>query len=252
LRFAAPLLGPAPTGFVLKGGFQPGEVLAAIPTGSTAPIFTFEAPTGSFYIRMHTIAGGQESAPSNEVPLHVNVPVLPSPPSGLTGLVNGNSVALSWNNTFGGGPPTNVILGVTGDLSLSLPIGLGETFSFANVPPGRYTLRVRGANRGGWGTPSNAVTLTFPGPCSGAPLPPTNFLAYRIGNTIHVVWDPPTAGAAPTSYLLNVTGAYVGSFPTSGRTLSGAAGPGSYKLDVISQNACGSSAPTPSQTVVIP
>lgn len=252
LRFASPLLGPPPAGFLLKGGFQPGEVLAAIPTGSTAPIFTFEAPTGSFYIRMHTIAGGQESAPSNEVPLHVNVPVLSSAPAGLTGLVNGNTVALAWDNTFGGGPPTNVILGVTGDLSLSVPIGLGETFSFADVPPGRYTLRVRGANRAGWGPPSNAVTLTFPGPCSGAPLPPVNFLAYRSGNTIFVVWDPPVAGPAPTSFTLNVTGAYVGSFPTPGRQLSGAAAPGAYKLDVVAQNACGSSAPTPSQTVVVP
>ena len=30
---------------------------------------------------------------------------------------------------------------------------------------------------------SNAVTVTLPGSCSGAPLTPASFLAYRVGNT---------------------------------------------------------------------
>jgi hypothetical protein len=252
LRFSSPLLGPAPTGFILKGGLLPGEVLAEIPTNSSAPIFTFVAPTGSFFIRMHTLAGAEQSGPSNEVPLHVNVPVTPSAPINLTGLVNGSDVFLSWKNTFGGGPPSSLILSVRGDATLETPLPLSETFSFANVPPGTYTIRVRGVVRGSWGPSSSPVTLTFPGSCSGAPLPPTNFLAYRIGSTIYVLWDPPAGGPAPTSYTLNVTGAYVGSFPTPGRALSGQVPPGSYKLEAIAQNPCGASAATPPQTVVVP
>jgi hypothetical protein len=46
--------------------------------------------------------------------------------------------------------------------------------------------------------------------------------------------------------------AFAGTFATPGRTLSGAAGPGSYQLNVAAVNACGASAATPSQTVVIP
>jgi subtilisin-like proprotein convertase family protein len=252
LRFSSPLLGPPPTGFMLKGGLLPGEVLAEIPTNSNAPIFTFVAPTGSFFIRMHSLAGAEQSVPSNEVPLHVNVPVTPSAPINLTGLVNGSDVFLSWKNTFGGGPPSSLRLIVSGAATLDSPLALTETFSFANVPPGTYTVRVREVVRGRQGPSSSPVTLTFPGPCSGAPLPPANFLAYRIGNTVFVLWDPPAGGPAPTGYILNVTGAYVGSFPTAGRALSGQVPPGSYKLEAIAQNPCGASGPTPPQTVVVP
>jgi subtilisin-like proprotein convertase family protein len=252
LRFSPPVLGPRPTGFVVKGGRLPHEVIAAIPTSSTAPVFTFVAPTGSFFIRVHTLVGEEESAASNEVPLHVNVPVVPSAPVNLIGLVNGSSVALAWKNTFGGGPPSDVILSVRGSLTLETRIGRSETFSFASVPPGTYTMRVRGINRGGWGPSSNPVTLTFPGACSGAPQPPANLLGYRVGRRVFVLWDPPAAGAAPTTYTLNVTGAIAGSFPTAGRALSGDVGPGSYKLEVVARNACGTSPPTAPQTVVVP
>ena len=79
------------------------------------------------------------------------------------------------------------------------------------------------------GGSSNAVTLTFPGPCSGAPLPPTNFLAYKSGTTIFVVWDPPTGGPAATGYVLNVSGSLSGNFPTTGRALSGTVGAGTLQ-----------------------
>ena len=39
------------TGYVLEGGVTPGSVLASLPTGSTAPTFTFDAPTGAFFVR---------------------------------------------------------------------------------------------------------------------------------------------------------------------------------------------------------
>jgi subtilisin-like proprotein convertase family protein len=252
LRFVPPLLGPPPTGYMLKGGLQPNQVLAAFPTGNAAPIFTFIAPTGSFFIRMHSLAGTAESGPSNEVPLHVNVPVTPTAPINLIGLANGSTVTLAWKNTFGGGPPTNIILSVRGALTAEIPVGLRESLSFVNVPPGTYTVRVRGAVTGSWGPSSTPVTLTFPGGCSGAPLPPSNVLAYRIGRTVHAIWDPPPAGPAPTSFRLDVTGAFTGSFSTAGRALSGAAGSGAYKLDLVAVNPCGVSAPAPSQAVTVP
>jgi hypothetical protein len=113
-------------------------------------------------------------------------------------------------------------------------------------------MSVRAANAGGSSGPSNAVTLTFPSPCSGAPSAPANFLAYKEGSTLFVVWDPPESGPAPTSYLVNVSGAFVGSIPTAVRTLSGTVGPGSYGLSVAAVNPCGASAATPEQVVVIP
>ena len=164
-------------------------MLASIPTGSQSPIFTFVAPTGSFHVRMHGQLAADRSPASNEVPLHVNVPVPPSAPANLLGLVNGSTLDLAWKNTFGGGPASGLIVDVTGSVNTSLPLGLTERFSFTPVPGGTYTFRLRGTNGGGASPSSDPVTLAFPTACSGAPEPPANFLGYRIGNTVFVVWD---------------------------------------------------------------
>jgi Bacterial Ig domain len=251
VRWTPPTTGLTPTSFVLEGGLTPGAPLAFLPTG-VAPIHTFQAPTGSFYIRVRSIAGAERSDPSNEVQLFVNVPIGPSAPANLLGLVNGSSLALAWRNTFGGAAPTGLLLDVSGPVNLSLPLGLTETFNFNNVPPGTYTLSLRAFNAAGTSTPSNPVTLTFPLPCQGPPETPSNFLAYRVGNTLIVLWDPAATGTAPTSYLVNVTGASIASIPTPTRSLSGGVGPGSYTLSVVAVNACGGSAPTAVQTVIVP
>lgn len=253
LRFTAPTTGPAPTGYVVTGGLAPREELAAIPTGSTDPIYTFVAPTGSFYVRVHTLAGGRRSEAPNEIRIHVNVPVPPSAPANLTGLANGSSIALAWRNTFAGGAPGNVILDVTGSINASLPLGLTDSFQFAGVPGGSYTFRLRAQNGVGVSPSSNALAMSFPEPgCAGAPLPPSNFLAYRLANTIHVLWDPAATGPAPAAFVLNVGGSFGGSFGTPGRSLSGTVGSGTYHLSVAAENACGRSAATVAQTVVVP
>lgn len=253
LRWKPPVTGAVPSGYVLEGGVNPGQVLGSIPTGSATPTFTFTAPTGSFYVRLHATGPGGRSAASNEIQIHVNTGAAPSAPADLLGLVDGSSLALAWRNTFSGGAPASLMLDISGTTSLTVPMGLTDTFSFAGVPPGGYTLAVRALNASGIaGPPSNAVTLTFPGGCSGAPETPTNLLAYRIGNTIHVIWDPPTGGPSPTGYLLHVAGAFVGSFPTASRSLSGAVGAGIYGLSVSATNGCGASAATPVQVVAVP
>ena len=99
---------------------------------------------------------------------------------------------------------------------------------------------------------SNAVTLSFPGACSGPPLAPSNFLAYRVGRTVFVVWDPAASGPAPTSYVVNVTGAYTGNIPTPARALNGTVGPGTYTISVSAANACGASPATAAQSVTVP
>jgi hypothetical protein len=240
------------TGFVLEGGVNPGEVLASIPTNSTTPTFTFAAPSGAFYIRVHAVAGPLRSPPSNEIQIFVNVPVAPSPPSDLRGLVNGTDIALSWTNTFAGGAPTSLWLNVAGAITATLPLPIGEAFAYANVPPGTYTLSVVAANASGVSAPSNEVTLTFPGLCSGVPAAPTKLQTWKVGTTIFLLWDPPASGPAVTSYTVAVTGAYSGYFETTGRTLSGAAAPGSYTVSVTARNVCGVGSRTPEQTVEIP
>ncbi len=97
VSWRAPLIGPAPTGYVLEGGVRPGEVLATIPINSTTPTFTFEAPPGAYYIRLRTVAGAGVSRPSGEVRLYVGAFSGPTAPRSLTGygrrLVGGPQLA---------------------------------------------------------------------------------------------------------------------------------------------------------------
>jgi predicted phage tail protein len=236
---------------MLEGGNHPGEVLATLPTGSTAPTLTFTSPAGVFYLRVRAFSGASWSAPSNEVRLHVNVPVPPSAPANLLGLVDGSTIALSWINTMEGGAPTSVRLNVSGSWSGTLPLLLGEAFRLTNVPAGSYTISVSAVNAAGESPPSNAVALTFPGACSGVPATPRNFVAVASGRTIHLAWDPPVSGAAITDYSVLVTGSYIGTLTTSARTLSGAVAPGTYSVSVIATNPCGASAPTAARTLAI-
>ena len=183
LRWAPSAGGTPPTSYVVEGGFSPGEVLASLATGSASPIYSFGAPNGAFYVRVRARSLWASSSPSNEVRLFVNTPTPPSPPATLTGLVNGSSLALTWKNTFEGGSPTGAVLDVTGALTLSLPLGPSELFTYIGVPPGTYTFRVRASNAAGVSAPSNPVSLTFPQACTGVPLAPVNVVAYRMDRT---------------------------------------------------------------------
>jgi hypothetical protein len=251
-RWDAPLGGLLPTDYVVEGGLIPGQVLASLRTDSAFPIYTITAPSGAFYVRVHTISGASRSEASNEIRVFINVPSPPSAPANLVGVVNGSSLSLAWRNTFAGGAPTSVMLDVTGAIVGSLPLGPTDTATFPTVPAGTYTIRLRATNAAGASAASNPVTLTFPSPCSGAPLPPANFLAYKIGNTAYVIWDPPLTGRAPTSYVLNVGGPITAVIPTTARSLHGVVPPGTYNLSVAATNACGTSASTPVQVLTMP
>jgi Tol biopolymer transport system component len=252
VRWTTAAFGPAPTDFVIEGGSASTEIAASVASGSTTPMFSFVAPAGSYYVRVHAVNGAMRSAPSNELQIHVNAAIVPSAPAHLLGLVNGSTLALTWTNTYAGGAPTSFVLEVTGALTASLPVGRGDSFALAGVPEGTYTLALRAVNATGTSAPSNAVTLTFPGPCSGAPDVPRDLRVYRSESTVHVAWAPGASGPAPTAYVLIVTGSSSSSYVTAARAMSGAIAPGTYALTVVAVNACGASAGTPAQTVVVP
>jgi hypothetical protein len=245
-------IGPRPTSFVVEGGIAPGQVLASLDTGGPFPIFAVSAPTGAFHVRVHALTANERSGPSNEIQIFVNTPTPPSAPANLLTLVNGTSLALTWRPTFLGGAATAHVLNVSGSVTASLPLSEATNAAFDTVPGGTYTLSVSASNASGISAASNTATVTVPGSCSGAPFVPAGFLAYRVGNTIFVVWDPPASGPAPTQYVLTVSGAFNGGFPTTARALSGAVGPGSYGLTVAALNPCGTSAGTAVQIVTVP
>lgn len=253
-RWKAPLHGPAPTGYSIEGGLAPGETLAALSTGSPNPLVTLSGvPDGAFYVRARAFDGAAGSAVSNETRIFVNQPLPPSTPESLLASVAGSVLTLSWRNTFTAGEPADLALDATGTLTGTVPLAGGlDTVTFAGVPPGTYSLRLRATNAAGTSAPSNVVAVTVPVACAGTPQPPANFLAFREGNQITVLWDAPATGPAPTNYTLDVSGAYVGSFPLPTRSVSAPVPPGSYTFSVRANHACGSSVYTVPQTVVVP
>jgi hypothetical protein len=244
--------GSTPTGYLIEGGITPGSVLGSLRTESPATTFTFTAPSGMFFIRLHALLNNFRSAASNEIQLVVDAAVVPSAPANVLGMVNGSSAALSWTNTFSGGAPTAVQLNVAGTQTGSFPVGMVETVSVGGVPGGTYTFTLTASNAAGVSPPSTAVTLTIPGGCSGPPGVPTYFAVSRSGRSLTLTWNPPVSGAAVTSYAIHASGAIDASVPTATRSLTGSVGPGTYSLNVVAVNECGTSAPSNVITVIVP
>ncbi|MGE0363409.1 MAG: hypothetical protein AB7H93_24470 [Vicinamibacterales bacterium] len=252
LRWRPAASGPAPTAFLLSGGTAPGETLAVLSLDGAHRLVTLALPPGVYFVRLQAHANGATSAPSQELRVDLGATAPPSAPWGLTGVADGAALALSWRRTYGGGRPDAAILDVSGDASLSLPLGAAETFSFAPVPPGTYTFRVRSANAAGAGPSSNAVTLAFPSPCAGPPEAPRDLLVHRDGRALELLWSPPETGPAATGYVLAVSGAVAGALPTTTRSMRGAVGPGTYQFAVTATNPCGASPPAPTAVVTVP
>jgi uncharacterized protein (DUF1800 family) len=183
-------------------------------------------------------------------------PAAPSAPLNLIGTANRSNLALRWTNPLDGAVPDSMALDVSGPVTISVPLALGDTFSYSGVPNGTYTFAVRAVNVAGSSAPSNVVTLTFPGmgtaSCTDAPQAPESFTALRTGNMLSVAWQPPAAGPAPAEYVVSVGGSAAATFTTSGLTLSGAAPRGTYVLNVRSVNACGQSPASASRTISVP
>jgi YVTN family beta-propeller protein len=241
-----------PAGYVVEGGVNPGEVLAAVPVNRTPTSFAFDAPTGVFYLRLHAWTASGRSQASNEIRIFVNVPQAPAAPTGLIGLADGANLVLSWQNGSTTGAPTSIILDVSGARTLSMPLPPNETFTFAGVPTGTYTFAVHAANGGGTSPPSAPVTLSFPGTCPGPPQQPVNLAVSRAGSVVSARWDPPGSGPAVSSYVLRVTGALDLTLPLTTRSISGTVPSGTYNLAVMAVNPCGSGIETPQQSVTVP
>ena len=251
-RWNGPVSGPAPAAFLLTGGLAPGQTLASVPIDAGHRLIAVRLAPGTYYARLHTQAGAGLSVASNEVRVMVNVPAAPASPTGLVGLADGATVTLAWTPSFAGGTALASVLEVSGATTLSLPLGAASAFSFAPVPAGSYTFAVRAANAFGLSAPSSPVTLTFPGACAATPQPPARVAVHRAGRALLVFWDPPATGPAPTSYLVNVSGAFTAAVPTTGRLVGGTVGPGTYGFAVRSVNPCGQSPPSPLQTSAVP
>lgn len=258
LSWRAPLIGPAPTGYLLEGGSRPGQVLATIPISGAVDRFTFQAPAGAYYVRLRTQAGGTMSRPSGEIRMFVGDYSGPTAPRSLTAYGRGQSVVLNWQNTFGGGEPTGITVDVTqnGARVASIPIGMTSTWTYNQVPNGTFGFTVRATNSTGTSGSSNNVTLTFPLSGCSVPRSPGSFSVAANGRVVSAYWLAPTSGTNPTRYVVEArqrapVQRELGVFPVSGTTISSPIAPGRYELRVRSENLCGQSSYTSRHSVTV-
>jgi hypothetical protein len=197
----------------------------------------------------------------------------PGAPSNLTYQVNGGSVWLNWISSTGMSPtfePNSSFYRLEAASAPGAPAfftwdssSRGDTpqsrkmfyvltdFATAGVAPGNYYVRVRGVNNGVVGPPSNEALVPVTGGCQ-VPGAPADFTAITRSNTVYMGWND-GSGGLPTSYTVHARyqsgGAIIASLSTGrpseaiqgGYLNVGGVPNGTYFVQVLATNACGSS-----------
>jgi hypothetical protein len=191
------------------------------------------------------------------VPTTVGSP--PNAPAGLSAHVAGNLVTVHWNAvTSMPIEPASYVLQVgthPGGVNV-FTASVGNVTSLSGlVPAGTYFWRVFAVTATGASPPSSESQFVVGG-CA-APPAPVGF-AYAVGGrTVTLTWVAGSgsvgavtylieAGSAPT--LANIVVAPVGATTSLATT----APPGTYYVRVRAQSACGTSAPSNEQVIVVP
>lgn len=102
--------------------------------------------------------------PAGTTPTPPRGPSVPGAPVGLTQVVQGLAVQLSWGAGPSGGAPTRYVLEVGSapglrDLIPGTDVGQQTSFAASGVPPGTYYVRVRAGNAAGLGAPSGEIIV---------------------------------------------------------------------------------------------
>ena len=248
---STPAIAP-PGGYVIEGGFVPGQVAAAIPVGTGTTFTTPVSVIGPAFIRVRA-AGSAEV--SNEIVAGCVAP--PLPPTALTTTISGTTLSLAWS------PPLDAVTsyvfsagtasGLSDAATTTLP-GTQTSIS-GTVPGGTFFVRVQAANACGTSGPSGEVFMTMGAP-DPLPVAPTNLAASVSGSTVSLTW---TAPAGPiTGYVLEggtaLGLANIGTIQLGAVTSFAIPGapPGSYALRVRAVTSAGSGAPSADVVAVLP
>ena len=172
-------------------------------------------------------------------------PAMPGVPQNVQATVVGNTISVSWQPPPGSAVWTYLVqAGTAPGASNIYSGGVGPVTSVSSpIANGTYYIRVAAQNLAGTGPASADIVAQVGSP----PGPPQNVVATAAGSVITLAWNPPAAGGAVSTYIVqagtatgaaNVFNAAVG----AGTVVSGAVPPGTYFLRVLAQGAGGTSA----------
>jgi hypothetical protein len=199
--------GSTAAGYLIEASVTPaGPVVASVAAPPTATSLTTGAPPGVYYVTVRKLTATGPGPPSNESAVVVGPPPLPSAPAGLVASVSGGSVTLSWHppaNAAVARPQTYIVeAGRRPSLTDLGSFSTGTSaliFVAAQVPAGRYFVRLRGRNRSGTGPASNEAVVSVGVPAAG---PPVGLAGSAANRVVTLTWNPPATGEPPTGYQL--------------------------------------------------
>lgn len=160
----APGSAPQASSYLVEVGTTTGgQEVGSFPVSTTGVSGTL-AP-GTYFARVRGVAFSGAGETSSEVVL--TVPPTAGPPlapSGLSAIVEGRAVTLTWAAAAGNAQEYVVEVGSAAGLSdiLVFPTATLDTRLATPAPPGHYFVRVRAANASGLSPPSNEVVVDVP------------------------------------------------------------------------------------------
>ncbi len=243
------------TSYRVEAGLSPAVMLAGYEMGGLTT-FSISAPQGVYYLRVVARNVSGLGAPSNVVTVSVlSAQGPPPPPSNFAASVNGTTVTLTAQLPSVSLTGLLLVGGSTPGASQAVvPLSVSAQNTLSNVPPGTYYARLVAVSPGGSSAPSNEVQIAVTAASCVAPAVPV-LTAQVSGSAVVLSWGA-VSGAA--GYRVDVAttpgGAQVASQPVGPQTtaVSNPSAPaGTYYVKVTVLNACGLSATSAEETVVI-
>ncbi len=258
LSWGAPASGGAPTGYTVVARTTGGASLGSAAVGAATSLTVPGVPNGVFVLSaLATNASGPGPESPRVTVTLPNVPPPPGPPTNLAVSVAGSTASFAWSAPTSGGPVASYRLIAGSTPGFTRPLGslplppAPASVALPGIPPGTFYIRLVAENGGGASAASNEVAFTVAGPS--APAMPTLNAPVVTGRTVTLSWAPGSGGGAPTSYVLNVTGAVTASARLTGTTITVPGVPsGTYFLRLVAVNGVGSSPPSAQVTLVVP
>lgn len=254
MSWGAPASGGTPTSYVISARSVVGAILGSWDVGNVTSAYG-EFAVGTYVLSVQAKnTAGTGAAATVQVSVG-NAGMAPAAPANLLGRVQGSTLTLSWSAPVAPGPAPSYVLhyGFTPNFATGYQVELGTntSVSFPGVPAGTFYMRIVARTQHGSSGASNEVQVVVGG--ASAPAAPSLMPVESLGGNVFKMQWQPGAGAAATSYLLDVSatpdGVAYASMPLTGTSWTASAPRGIYYLRLRAVNAAGTSAPSATRTL---